>query len=92
VPHSVAVEIERVEETEKITRVFAAINVERDSQKAILIGKKGAMLKSIGTAAREQMQKLILGQVYLELFVKVRPKWRQSRARLSQFGYQVGED
>lgn len=92
VPHSVAVEIERVEETPKITRVFAAINVERDSQKAILIGKKGSMLKSIGTAAREQMQKLILGQVYLELFVKVRPKWRQSRARLSQFGYQVGED
>ncbi|HBQ99182.1 MULTISPECIES: GTPase Era [unclassified Roseofilum] len=92
VPHSVAVEIERVEETPKITRVFAAINVERDSQKAILIGKKGAMLKSIGMAAREQMQKLILGQVYLELFVKVRPKWRQSRTRLSQFGYQVGED
>jgi len=92
VPHSVAVEIERVEETPKITRVFAAINVERDSQKAIVIGKKGAMLKSIGTAAREQMQKLIVGQVYLELFVKVRPKWRQSRARLSQFGYQVGEN
>lgn len=92
VPHSVAVEIERVEEEPTITRVFAAINVERDSQKGILIGKKGTMLKTIGTAAREQMQKLIAGQVYLELFVKVKPKWRQSRIKLAEFGYQVDKN
>ena len=92
VPHSVAVEIERVQESDEITRVFAAINVERDSQKGILIGKKGSMLKTIGTAAREQMQKLIMGKVYLELFVKVRSKWRQSPSRLSQFGYKVSQD
>lgn len=91
VPHSVAVEIERVEEAEEITRVYAAIVVERDSQKGILIGKKGSMLKSIGTAAREQMQKLIAGKVYLELFVKVKPKWRQNRNRLAEFGYRIEE-
>ncbi|MGK7947071.1 MAG: GTPase Era [Microcystaceae cyanobacterium] len=89
IPHSVAVIIEKVEETPKITRIFAAINIERDSQKAIIIGKKGAMLKEIGSAARQQIQKLIMGEVYLNLFVKVEPKWRQSRLRLASFGYRV---
>lgn len=60
VPHSVAIEIEKVVEEPKLTRVFAAINVERPSQKAILLGKGGGMIKSIGTAAREQIQKLIV--------------------------------
>ncbi|MBW4443203.1 MAG: GTPase Era [Plectolyngbya sp. WJT66-NPBG17] len=92
VPHSVAIEIEKVVEEAKLTRIFAAINVERPSQKAILLGKGGGMIKAIGTAAREQIQKLIEGQVYLELFVKVLPKWRQSRVRLAEFGYRVEED
>jgi GTPase len=87
IPHSVAIAIEKVEESETITRIFAAINVEKDSQKGILIGKKGTMLKTIGTDARQQIQKLIDGQVYLELFVKVTPKWRQSRLKLAEFGY-----
>jgi GTP-binding protein Era len=91
VPHSVAIAIDRVEEDAKITRILATIHVERDSQKGILIGKKGSMLKTIGTAAREQIQKLVMGQVYLEMFVKVVPKWRQSRSRLEDFGYQVEE-
>lgn len=89
VPHSVAIAIEVVEEEPKITRILASINVERDSQKGILIGKSGAMLKAIGSAAREQIQKLIEGKVYLELFVKVQPKWRQSRTRLAELGYRV---
>jgi GTPase len=89
VPHSVAAIVERVEEAENITRVFAAIYVERDSQKGILIGKNGSMLKTIGSAAREQMQKLIAGKVYLELFVKVQPNWRQSRLHLADLGYRV---
>ncbi|BAS58037.1 GTP-binding protein Era [Leptolyngbya boryana NIES-2135] len=92
VPHSVAVEIEKVVEEEKITRVFAAINVERPSQKAILLGKGGGMIKAIGTAAREQMQKLVEGKIHLELFVKVMPKWRQSRVKLAEFGYRVEEE
>jgi GTP-binding protein Era len=87
VPHSVAVVIERVEETPTLTKVHAAINVERDSQKGIIIGKNGSMLKAIGTSARSAIQKLIAGEVYLKLFVKVEPKWRQSRLRLSEFGY-----
>lgn len=89
VPHSVAVAIQYVEETPEITHVYADIVVERPSQKGILIGKGGQMLKKIGSAAREAMQKLIAGQVYLELFVKVRPKWRQSSHRLSELGYTV---
>ncbi|XTZ12487.1 MAG: GTPase Era [cyanobacterium endosymbiont of Rhopalodia inflata] len=89
IPHSVAVVIEKIKETSKLTYVFAAINVERDSQKGIIIGKKGNMLKAIGSAAREQIQKLILGEVYLKLFVKVKPKWRQSSLCLSEFGYRL---
>ncbi len=91
IPHSVAITIEKIEETPKITRVNAAINIERSSQKGIIIGRKGSMLKTIGSAARQQIQKLISGNVYLELFVKVEPKWRQSRMRLAEFGYQVEE-
>ncbi len=91
VPHSVAIAIDLVEETPSITRVLATINVERDSQKGILIGKGGAMLKAIGSEAREQIQKLIAGKVYLELFVKVQPKWRQSRISLAELGYRVEE-
>ncbi|NMG07329.1 GTPase Era [Brasilonema sp. UFV-L1] len=91
VPHSVAISIDKVEETPFVTRVLATIHVERDSQKGILIGKGGAMLKAIGSEARQQIQKLIAGKVYLELFVKVQPKWRQSRIRLAEFGYRVEE-
>ncbi|MDY7022945.1 MAG: GTPase Era [Cyanobacteriota bacterium] len=91
VPHSVAISIDRVEEDPKITRILATIHVERPSQKGILIGKKGQMLKIIGSEARQQIQKLIAGQVYLELFVKVQPKWRQSRSRLADLGYRVEE-
>ncbi len=89
VPHSVAISIDLVEETPAITRVLATINVERDSQKGILIGKGGAMLKTVGSAAREQIQKLIAGKVYLELFVRVQAKWRHSRIRLAELGYRI---
>lgn len=91
VPHSVAIAVDRVEEDTNITRILATIHVERESQKGILIGKKGSMLKVIGSDARQQIQKLVMGQVYLELFVKVVPKWRQSRSRLEDFGYRVEE-
>ncbi|MBF2047604.1 MAG: GTPase Era [Elainella sp. C42_A2020_010] len=91
VPHSVAVIIDRVEEDPEITRILATIYVERDSQKGILIGKQGSMMRTIGTNARQQIQKLLMGKVYLELFVKVQPKWRQSRLQLSELGYRVEE-
>ncbi|HEY9864374.1 MAG TPA: GTPase Era [Candidatus Obscuribacterales bacterium] len=89
VPHSVAISVDRVEEDPKITRILSTIHVERPSQKGILIGHQGSMLKTIGSDARQQIQKLIDGKVYLELFVKVQPKWRQSRSQLADLGYQV---
>ncbi|MBD1926592.1 GTPase Era [Trichocoleus sp. FACHB-90] len=92
VPHSVAVTIDRVEEEPTITRLLATIYVERPSQKGILIGKGGTMLKAIGSDARQQIQKLIAGKVYLELFVKVQPKWRQSRLHLLELGYKVEQE
>jgi GTP-binding protein Era len=92
VPHSVAVSIDRVEEAPEITRILATVYVERPSQKGILIGKGGKMMKAIGTAARQQIQKLVMGKVYLEMFVKVQPKWRQSRIQLAELGYRVEQE
>jgi GTPase len=92
VPHSVAITIDRVEEDAKITRILATVHVERPSQKAILIGKNGSMMKEIGSQARQHIQKLIMGKVYLEVFVKVQANWRQSNLRLSELGYQVEHD
>ena len=87
IPHSVAVQIERVVDDKERTAVLATVLVERTSQKGILIGKGGRMLRQIGTGARQQMQKLISGSVYLELFVKVVPNWRRSSSRLAELGY-----
>lgn len=91
VPHSVAISIDRVEETPKITNILATVYVERTSQKGILIGKGGSMMKTVNSAARAQMQKLIAGKVYLEVFVKVQPKWRHSRSQLAEFGYRADD-
>ena len=87
VPHSVAVQIERIVDDGPRTAVLATVLVERTSQKGILIGKGGRMLRQIGSGARLQMQKLIAGPVYLELFVKVVPNWRRSSSRLAELGY-----
>ena len=97
IPHSVAVRIDRIEElpikgsnpAKNIrTAILATVFVERKSQKGILIGKAGNMLKTIGAGARIQMQKLINGKVYLEIFVKVVPNWRRKSSRLSELGYE----
>jgi GTP-binding protein Era len=87
VPHSVAVSIDRIVDDGPRTAVLATVMVERSSQKGILIGKGGAMLKTIGSGARAQMQKVFEGPVYLELFVKVVPNWRRNPARLAELGY-----
>ncbi|MCT0198202.1 GTPase Era [Synechococcus sp. CS-1325] len=87
IPHSVAVQIERIVEDGKRTAVLATVLVERSSQKGILIGKGGRMLKEIGSGARHQMEKVFDGPVYLELFVKVVPNWRRNAARLAELGY-----
>jgi len=87
VPHSVAVRVERIVEDGPRTAVLATVVVERSSQKGILIGKGGQMLRTIGQGARLQMQKVFDGPVYLELFVKVVPNWRSHPGRLAELGY-----
>ena len=79
VPHATTVIVEQFEEGKKLTRIAATIYCEREGQKAILVGKGGQMLKTIGTAARLQIERILDTKVYLELFVKVRQGWRESR-------------
>jgi len=79
VPYSTTAIVEQFEEGTNITRIAATIYCEREGQKAILVGKGGQMLKKIGTAARLQIQKMLGQKVFLELFVKVSPGWRESR-------------
>ena len=78
-PYVVTVVIEQFEEGEKLTRIAALIYCEREGQKAILVGKGGQMLKKIGTAARLAIERMLSTRVFLELFVKVKPGWRESR-------------
>jgi GTP-binding protein Era len=78
-PYSTTVMIEQFEEGERLTRIAAIIYCEREGQKGILVGKRGQMLKKIGTAARLQIEKMVGTRVFLELFVKVRSGWRDSR-------------
>ncbi|HLJ26410.1 MAG TPA: GTPase Era [Candidatus Angelobacter sp.] len=80
VPYSIAVMIDRYEELERLTRIAATIYCEREGQKGILIGKKGEMLKHIGTAARMELEHLLGKKVFLELFIKIKPGWRESGA------------
>ena len=79
VPHSTTVAIEQFDEGPKLTRIAAAIFCEREGQKRILIGHRGEMLKKIGTGARLEIERMLGTKVFLELFVKVRPHWRESR-------------
>lgn len=79
IPYAATVMIEQFEEKPRLTRIAAAIFCEREGQKAILVGKGGQMLKKIGTAARLQIEKMVGTKVFLELFVKVREGWRDSR-------------
>ena len=88
IPYSTAVEISEFKEREKgKTLIRADIIVERDSQKGILIGKKGESLKGVGTSARIQIEEFLQHPVFLELHVKVKEKWRESEAMLRQLGY-----
>jgi GTP-binding protein Era len=87
VPYSVAVVVENFKEKKKLVSIRAVINVEKSSQKGIIIGKKGAMLKRIGSAARVEIEKLLGSKVYLELFVRVRKDWTKDSKTLKEFGY-----
>lgn len=87
IPHSVAVTIDRFKESDKIIDIHATIVVERLSQKKIIIGAKGAMIKEIGTEARKDIKNFLGLPVYLELFVKVEDNWRNKKYQLKEFGY-----
>jgi GTP-binding protein Era len=86
-PHAVAVVMEKFEEGEKLTRIHAAIYVEREGQKGIVIGRGGAMLKTIGTEARLELEGLLDRKVFLQLFVKVRPQWRDQAGVVRQLDW-----
>jgi len=88
VPHSLAVMIERMESRSgKATYVQALIFIERESQKSIVIGNKGEVLKEVGTLARREMEDLLGTKVFLEMFVKVKPGWRDDALTLGEMGY-----
>jgi len=91
VPYATTVMIDQYEEGERLTRIAATIYCERDGQKAILIGKGGATLKRIGSAARFQIERLLGTRVFLELFVKVRPGWRDSRQFVEETDWRSGQ-
>ncbi|CAM3024691.1 GTPase Era [Burkholderia ubonensis] len=87
-PYTSTVIIDKFEEEGRLKRVFATILVERDTHKAMVIGKKGAKLKQISTEARMDMEKLFDGPVYLETFVKVKSGWADNEAGLRAYGYE----
>lgn len=87
IPYSTEVIVEKFEEKENSIHIMAVVYVERDSQKGILIGKGGSMLKKVGTEARKDIEKFFDKRVYLELFVKVEDNWRNRENKLKAFGY-----
>lgn len=91
VPHSIAVVIEKFEELKNLNRIMATIYVEQDSQKGIIIGKQGQMLKKIGQSAREEIEKLDDKKVYLDLQVKIQKDWRKKDKSLKSFGFVAEE-
>ena len=92
VPHSVAVMVESFKTSKKnpnLVEIMATIIVERASQKKIIIGEKGSMIKKIGTMARGDIVKFLGNKVYLELFVKVESDWRNKKSQLKEYGYKL---
>lgn len=87
IPYSVEVEVERFAEEENIININAIINVERDSQKGIIIGKGGKSLKKVGSEARRDLEAFFGKKIFLQLFVKVEKDWRNKESKLRYFGY-----
>lgn len=87
IPYHTAVLIREYREKETLVKIVADIIVHRETQKMILIGEKGSMVKKIGTEARKDIEKFIGRKVFLELFIKVKPKWRDNDLRLREYGY-----
>ena len=92
VPHAIGVVVDQMDYNRRkdLQRIYATIYVERDSQKGIIIGKGGAALKQVGTRAREDLEQLLGGKVFLDLHVKVRKNWRRDLNQIRRFGYGEG--
>ena len=88
IPHSVAVKIEIYTESDVIDRIYATIYCETKSQKGILIGKGGSLLKKIGTEARKDLENIVEKKVFLGLEVKIEKDWRKKQSSLKNFGYE----
>jgi GTP-binding protein Era len=86
-PHSVATQVEEIEREGDLTRISCLLLVERDSQKGIVIGKAGSMLKKIGTLAREELEMVLGTKVHLDLRVKVQKEWQRDASALTRLGY-----
>lgn len=89
IPHSVAVKVDKFEEKKTLTKISATIFVEQDSQKLIVVGKQGQMIKKIGECARVELENMIGRKVFLDLFVKVKKNWRKKQDNLKNFGYNI---
>jgi GTP-binding protein Era len=89
VPHSVAVLVDKWEDTPALIRIYATIYVEKEGQKGIIIGAGGAMLKRVGTQAREEMERFFARKIYLDLHVKVQPDWREKPAFLDTLDWRT---
>jgi GTP-binding protein Era len=89
IPYAVEVVVEQFQEEDKLIRINAVINVERDSQKGIIIGHGGKSLKKVGTDARKDLEAFFEKKVFLELYVKVEKDWRNKEMKLRGFGYQL---
>lgn len=87
IPYHTAVLINEFKEKETLVKIVADIIVQRETQKVILIGEKGSMIKKIGTEARKDIEAFLQQKVFLELFVKVKPKWRENEMQLREYGY-----
>ncbi len=87
IPYHTAVLVREYREKDTLVKIVADIIVHRETQKAILIGEKGSMIKKIGSGARKEIEAFIGRKVFLELFVKVKPKWRENELQLKEYGY-----
>jgi len=87
IPYHTAVMVNEFKEKESLIKIQADIIVQRESQKGILLGEGGKMIKQLGTLARQDIEKFLQQKVFLQLFIKVRPKWRDNETHLREYGY-----
>jgi GTP-binding protein Era len=87
IPYHTAVLVNEFKEKDTLSKIQADVIVQRESQKAILLGEGGRMIKKLGTLAREDIEKFLQQKIFLQLFVKVRPKWRENELHLREYGY-----